>query len=644
MKRKVKTFILSNILLGGIGNYFSVSVLNAFTVLKSGGRISAQVLNIFPYLIAHSSDEVLHKALLVTNLAVILASVYFAFLYESPGRILKTKERRITDKISIPYPAGNGQYGNSDFMDYAELDSTKELSCYTYNPSRPKPPKRGGVVIGIRAIGSVPAKKKIEKIMYLSEDRHALMVGATRSGKSRRVFLQSIWLTMMAGENMVVTDPKGELRAYTSPFAEQMEYLQVVIDFREPNKGSHHNYMLEILSAIDKGDTAEAIDLTWDLVAVLVGEAKGEPIWHNGECAAIAAVILIVAMEAPREYRNLTNVYYFLFNMAKPDAFGEMPLTRYLEGLDETHPARAVFAMAEIAHVKTRGSFFSSALGTLRHFTNPKIAEMTSSTDYTFEEMATKKTIVYIILPDEKATLYSLGSMYIMQHYIYNVKAAQQNGGRCPIDWWYFLDEFGQLPYIPPIPQFLTVGAGRGMRFVLGCQDLQQISKKYKDDYNTIKNNCELWIYLKCSIPETQEEFSKRCGKYTVQVNSTNHSTNKSAGSESHGSSLTGRDLLMPGEVGRVDYPYSLNCFAGKNPLMLITPDLSYYHANKVLGMGDEEHNKKLIVERNQARNARYIPKISLWGIWNEYKVMDEYPEDDDYSYEESDERISFLD
>lgn len=84
--------------------------------------------------------------------------------------------------------------------------------------------------------------------------------------------------------------------------------------------------MEEIISAIDSGNVAEAVDLTWDLVSVLVGDLKGEPIWHNGECATIAASILIVATEAPKEYRNLTNVYYFLANMAKPDPFGEMPI------------------------------------------------------------------------------------------------------------------------------------------------------------------------------------------------------------------------------------------------------------------------------------------------------------------------------
>ena len=129
---------------------------------------------------------------------------------------------------------------------------------------------------------------------------------------------------------MLINDPKGELYAYTSPFAKDNGYQVVAIDFRNPNKGTHYNYMEEIISAIDSGNVAEAVDLTWDLVSVLVGDLKGEPIWHNGECATIAASILIVATEAPKEYRNLTNVYYFLANMAKPDPFGEMPITRYL--------------------------------------------------------------------------------------------------------------------------------------------------------------------------------------------------------------------------------------------------------------------------------------------------------------------------
>lgn len=648
MNKKVKVFIFAEIIYGLIGNYILLIVYFILTSLKSGRlhKLSPDILNPFVYIGSCNIDLFFWQFFILGNILILVFPVYLAFVYEPKGKIMQTGLIKVTDQISIPVPAGSGQFGRQRFMTYEDLDNTKEIKEFVYQKSQKKVPDKGGIVIGIHAIGDIPSKSGAEHIMCICEDRHILLVGATRSGKSRRIILESIWFTLKAGENMLINDPKGELYAYTSPFAKDNGYQVVAIDFRNPNKGTHYNYMEEIISAIDSGNVAEAVDLTWDLVSVLVGDLKGEPIWHNGECATIAASILIVATEAPKEYRNLTNVYYFLANMAKPDPFGEMPITRYLSGLDDTHPAKAVFAMAEIAHPKTRGSFFSSALGTLKHFTNPKIAEMTGYTDYTFEQMAHEKTIVYIILPDEKKTLYSLASIYIMQQVIYNTKVANENGGRCPIDWWYILDEFGQMPYIPPFPQFTSVGAGRGMRFLIALQGFQQLHKVYKDDDNTIKNNCDAWIYLKCSTEETLKAFSTRCGNYTVQVNSTNFNEKNSSNGNGYGASLTGRPLLMPDEVGLIESPHCLISMAGKHPLMLITPDLSYYFANSELGLGDPSYNRKVMSERLSNREERKIENILLWGIWKDFQEIseDEY-ETDDYGYggDES-EKVSFLD
>lgn len=647
MKKKIKVFILSEILFGVLGNYVFILLFHIVSLIKEGAELDIDFAPYQTWIILHTNlaNNYFLRYLLLANILIMLMPLYLVFS-DHKGQILKTGMLTITDKISIPVPAGNGEYGKAHFMNYKELDEMEEVSCYKFYSGRKnqKLPSKGGFVIGIRAIGQMPSKKKREDILYISKDRHVLVVGATRCGKTRRNIIESIWITILAGENMVITDPKGELWAYTHLFAKEHGYQVMTVDFRNPEKGNHYNYLQEIIDAYKERDVAEAIDLTWDLVSVLVGEVKGEPIWHNGECATIAAAILIVAIEAPDEYKNLTNVYYFLANMTKPDEFGEMPFSRYLEGLPETHPARGVFAMAEIAHVKTRGSFFSSALGTLKYFTNPKIAEMTSETDIKFSDMVHNKTIIYIILPDEKTTLYGLGSMFIMQHYIYLVKVTNRNGGRCPIDWWYFLDEFGNLPYIPPMPQYLSVGAGRGMRFVLVLQDFQMLQKKYKDDYNTIKNNCDCWIYLKGSEEDTLKKFSGRLGNYTIQLNSTNFSEAEKNSKGSHGASLTGRNLLLPEEVGLIENPYSLISFAGKPPLMLIAPDLSFYDMNRQLGLGDVDHNRKVMIERNKEREGRRISELRLWGIWNDYKVMDEY---DDYSEDTtsfvSENKISFL-
>lgn len=639
MKKKIKGFFLSELCFSLLGNYSIALLFQLYGNLKNREKIeiSFAPTDIIEVFMDNASKFPFFQFIVIVNIAVFCASLYLVF-EDHKGSILNTKLVQITDKIFIPVSAGTGQYGRQHFMTLKELDAVDELETYKYTNKNTKPPKSGGIVLGIYAIGKLPEDTAIEKIVYMGKDRHMLLVGATRCGKTRRIIIESIWFTLLAGDNVFVNDPKGELFAYTSEFAVSLGYQVVSIDLRDPNKGNHHNFLQEIISAIKQNEIGEAIDLTWDLVAVLVGESTGEKIWHDGECAAIAAVILIVATEAPEQYQNLTNVYYFLFNMAKPGEYGAMPISRYLEGLPETHPARAVFAMAEIAHTRTRGSFFSSALGTLKYFTNPKIAEMTSSTDVFFEDMVNKKTIVYLILPDEKTTLYGLASMYIMQHYAYMVKAANRNGGRCPLDWWYLIDEFATMPYIPAVPQYVSVGAGRGLRFLLVVQNFQQLDSCYKEANETIKNNCEFWIFLKGSETKTLKEFSTRLGDYTIQVNTTGYSI-KGKKDENHSASLAGRNLLKPEEVGLVSEPYSLISKAGDYPLMLISPDLIYYKMNKELGLGDKEHNRKVYIERHKARKERRVDQIALWGIWRDYQPMEEYD-----GYDGNEEKISFID
>lgn len=72
--------------------------------------------------------------------------------------------------------------------------------------------KEGGIVIGMTKCGQK------EKIHYIADDTHTLTIGATRSGKTRTLVLQSICLMALAGESLVISDPKAELYQYAAPF------------------------------------------------------------------------------------------------------------------------------------------------------------------------------------------------------------------------------------------------------------------------------------------------------------------------------------------------------------------------------------------------------------------------------------------
>ena len=122
------------------------------------------------------------------------------------------------------------------------------------------PLKKGGVVVGMRKEGDK------EKIYFVGDDCHLLCVGATRSGKSRCLVLESICLLGLAGESIFCSDPKAELFHYTADFLKKLGYEVLVLDFKNPEKSMRYNLLQPIIDAISEGDTdrAEMLPLVRD--------------------------------------------------------------------------------------------------------------------------------------------------------------------------------------------------------------------------------------------------------------------------------------------------------------------------------------------------------------------------------------------
>jgi len=109
--------------------------------------------------------------------------------------------------------------------------------------------QQGGVVIGVKKEGNK------ERIYFVGEDSHLLCIGATRSGKSRNLVVQSICTLGLAGESIVVSDPKAELFDYTSEFLKKLGYEVLVLDFKNPAKSNRYNLLQPIINAVNGGDT-----------------------------------------------------------------------------------------------------------------------------------------------------------------------------------------------------------------------------------------------------------------------------------------------------------------------------------------------------------------------------------------------------
>ncbi len=372
-----------------------------------------------------------------------------------------------------------------------------------------------------------------------------------------------------------------------------------------------------------------------------------------------------------RKYQNMTNVYNLISKFDKKVNENITLLQEIMKTIEDKHPSKMALSMLENAPNETRGSFIASALSTLRLFTDQNIANITSETNKDIFDKDNKKAIfiilpdenktyyplasiltnqyyqflvnvadnnggrlerdfkfnlaIFIILPDENKTYYPLASILTNQYYQFLVNVADNNGGRLERDFKFNLDEFGNFTKIPDFDIKLTVGAGRGIHFNMYVQGIDQLINLYKREVtNIILGNCAYTIYLKSTNQETNENISKSLGKYTINSISESSSSsysNYSSTSSSSSQNLIGRNLLNPDELTRIDRPYMLVIGDGRAS-MTKSGDLSQWHFNKVLGLGDKEHNKRVRNERDKMRKVYEIKDIQLWDIFSHFDKL----------------------
>ena len=515
-----------------------------------------------------------------------------------------------------PEIMGQGQHGTARWLTKKEF--RKHFKCNTLSDTATKF-NSGGIIVGYEK------KKKTEDIYYIDDNVHSLVVGATRSGKTRSVVLQTIGNLGLAGESIIISDPKAEIFHYTSDFLKNLGYDIITLDFKNPSKSTRYNYLQPVIDAVNNNDFRKAEEYAWDITQGLVGEdnSRMEKIWRDGEMAVIAGAIISVVFDNKEhpEYQNLTNVYSFISEMCKTVG-QQMPINKYIESLPPEHPASTIFGIARIAPEKTRGSFFTSALITLRLFTSKSIYGMTCKSDFSLKQSGERKTATYIILPDEKTTYYPLASLFVYQNYVSLVESADERGGELKTRVNYILDEFGNFTTIPAFSNMLTVAGGRRIRFNLFLQSFSQLENKYgREIAENIRDNCQTWIYLKTASNETASIISKKLGCYTTSSYSRSSSYSKyQNGSNSESVNLISRSLLTEDEILRIERPYVLIIQTGLFPIITKLPDLSKWKFNSLFGMGNQEHNRVLRLKRESKRPVKETEEMKLWGIWNMYR------------------------
>lgn len=396
-----------------------------------------------------------------------------------------------------------------------------------------------------------------------SSDTHTLIFGSTGSKKTRLFCMPIINFFIKAGESFVATDPKGELYAKTSGLARANGYNTVVLNFRDFGKGNMWNPIAIPYDMYHSGRKNEAISMLNDFVRTIAEpqfKSTNDVFWPEMASSLALANLLLLMEAGTREEANVSSLAMLCSNDSS------QKLSKLSAGMRSDTIAglnyKNVFTSAE----KTLQSIMVSLFGMIRVFTTqPDLTNMLSGNNIDIASFGKQKTAVYLIIPDEKSTYHFLITTFIKQAYEILIAQAQKERNRqLPVRVNFVLDEFCNLPRIPDMPAMISAARSRNMRYFLVAQSLHQLRGQYKEDANTIKGNCDNWIFLTSKELELLEEISNLCGSYNT----------------AHGVS---RRLISVSELQRLDKSRgeSLIMHARQYPIISQIPDIDDYEMFK---------------------------------------------------------------
>lgn len=401
-----------------------------------------------------------------------------------------------------------------------------------------------------------------------ANDNHSLLIGTTNSGKTVSVILQLIETVRMAGECAVINDPKGELYEYTAKQFSDDGYNVIKLNFVTPEASNawaplelawsawKEAYLVycellqewkneetslspqeksEWLERIPEPDYSKAIEYLKDLANSLTYDPNvKDPFWNDSarDCIIGMAAYLMeegikngdfsdgiinfkaIKMGLNYAEEKLSKEQKKALNVRSDNVLGAL-----LEKSRRMDDTSYDYLMDYCSAAEQTRQSIKKVLATKMDILtmNEQTMRMTSYTDFDLKDLGQKKTVIYMIVHDEKKTYYPLVTIFLKQLYETIIHSARGNEGRLPIPVNIILDEFGNCPPLKDVQSMLTAGRSRGVRFVLAVQDLSQLNDVYgKEVANTIKNNCSNTIYILGSQEETLKEFSALCGSRQV--------------------------------------------------------------------------------------------------------------------------------
>lgn len=347
--------------------------------------------------------------------------------------------------------------------------------------------------------GGIPLYYDNKSIYIDSTNGHSLIIGSTGSGKTQSVSLPKLWTSIVAGENIIVDDIKGEMYEILKKDLSEKEYKVLRFDFinYEGNKWNPLKLAFELYKDNNIDDAVSILEKTAYYVFEDENDKNSDPFWINSVKQLFCGLALYI-MEREDRAPTINDVADYA-SKVDIDTFNKM---------DENSPARIFLKMVMTAPKDTNGSILAVFNNKIMCYAyKNKTTEFLSETDFKLEDLLGEKTALFIIDGHKKQYITNLIALFI-EEFKY-ICERQNNKKKINV----LIDDFNDFVAIENFGKLLADSRSVYVEYTILTSSFHKMLEIYGEtSLEHVISQFNKIIYLFASDEYTLNYISNMCG------------------------------------------------------------------------------------------------------------------------------------
>ena len=523
----------------------------------------------------HNSNKPLITFDPVANLSAVFSPTGFGILFfvvimycllTRKGMSLITGYKTVKDKERGIEILPEGTHGTSGWMNKKEIGEVLET---------------GGLdTLDKTLFGKLENGNYVAMKDMLGMSRNVIIYGAPGTGKSRGFVMPFAMQAARRGESIIMIDPKAEFFEMYSEFLKEQGYYIRAYNLLDLASSDGWNCIVDI---------SDDINLVQNVAEIIISNTSNKSeradFWEKAEKNLLMALLHYVRTLTypstdkllPQEERSLGTIYKILSTTSVEE------LDARFRTLPPEHPALPPYGIFRQAHKQIWGNIVIGLGNRLNVFQNKLVDDITRHNEIDLTLPGKQKCAYFCIISDQDSSLEFLSSMFFSLLFVRLFDFARSEPTRrLPVCVNVLMDEFCNVSLLES-KKIFSVARSRNINIQAVVQSVAQLSNRYPhNEWQELVGDCDYQLFLGCNDAMTSEFISDQCGEITVRVNNSMlpmmplfSPVLNTTRPFTQNKTSTGRPLMMPDEVRRLQKDKAILLVRGAKPLLLnkITPE-----------------------------------------------------------------------